>query len=486
MSGKTSESKSKNLALAKHKYQEILQSLKKNRWPKLFPYPSSILRAVILVPIAFPGAKMMVFGIGGVFLSLITSSNGLLIASIFGLLISTIFLSLIYHFCWFFWRQKLSLKTWYRWLPNSSSLYQGFYGAVVTGLSFVIILCIWGLLSLLICRFFNDSIDTITQCSLNFIIKAEKIISYQANNFNDFNGGGVIIKTRKSFYLRLWFIIWLIIASYLYQAEYILYNRLFPQIKLAIKNYGLKKIARNLIIISLAPITTFGIYLSVQMQPFISDIVSSNQSNLSPQAIVEKPQNSSPQEIPNKLSSESSVTEPNQKKVTVAQTNIQPVGSDNIPFQEAINYGTNAANLTQTAKSIEEWNQVKDDWQKAINLMNEVPESDPNYLVAQNRVIQYQNNFNYAQKVTEKQASQQTVKERFFQEGINEATTAAFLVQKAKTKDEWEYISTIWEKAIEYMKAVQPSDPNYQAAQDRVIQYKKNLEYASLAASRPQ
>lgn len=100
--------------------------------------------------------------------------------------------------------------------------------------------------------------------------------------------------------------------------------------------------------------------------------------------------------------------------------------------------------------------------------------------------LENKHNFNPAQKSFKKVASQQTLKERFFQDGINEATTASFLVQKAKTKDEWEYISTVWEKAIEYMKAVQPSDPNYQAAQDRVIQYQKNLEYAVLAASRAQ
>ncbi len=34
------------------------------------------------------------------------------------------------------------------------------------------------------------------------------------------------------------------------------------------------------------------------------------------------------------------------------------------------------------------------------------------------------------------------------------------------------------------MKQVQPSDPNYKIARDRVVLYQKNLEYARLAASK--
>ncbi|MEL7035070.1 MAG: hypothetical protein AAFO04_05545 [Cyanobacteria bacterium J06592_8] len=41
-----------------------------------------------------------------------------------------------------------------------------------------------------------------------------------------------------------------------------------------------------------------------------------------------------------------------------------------------------------------------------------------------------------------------------------------------------------WQNAINYMKQVQPSNPNYHIAQDRVITYQKNLEYARLVASK--
>jgi hypothetical protein len=70
-----------------------------------------------------------------------------------------------------------------------------------------------------------------------------------------------------------------------------------------------------------------------------------------------------------------------------------------------------------------------------------------------------------------------------FKKGIENATKASVLVQTAKSKPEWEFVATQWQNAIDYMKQVQPDDVNYKAAQERVIQYQKNLEYARLAKS---
>ncbi|MGL6136872.1 MAG: hypothetical protein ACRC2M_06240 [Planktothrix sp.] len=72
----------------------------------------------------------------------------------------------------------------------------------------------------------------------------------------------------------------------------------------------------------------------------------------------------------------------------------------------------------------------------------------------------------------------------YFREAITIATNAANLAQTSKSKDEWEFVASQWEKAIENMKAVSTSDINYGKAQQRVIQYQKNLDYARLAASR--
>jgi hypothetical protein len=75
-----------------------------------------------------------------------------------------------------------------------------------------------------------------------------------------------------------------------------------------------------------------------------------------------------------------------------------PAAPTNDPFPEAVRKASSAAQLTQTASTSEEWGQVATDWQSAIELMQAVPESSPNYSVAQQRVPVYQKNLQYAQK----------------------------------------------------------------------------------------
>ncbi|OYD92942.1 hypothetical protein CDG76_19745 [Nostoc sp. 'Peltigera membranacea cyanobiont' 210A] len=67
-------------------------------------------------------------------------------------------------------------------------------------------------------------------------------------------------------------------------------------------------------------------------------------------------------------------------------------------FREAVSKAINAANLTQSAKSPDEWKTVVSQWQAAIALMKTVPSSSPNYVVAQQKIIEYQKNINYAEK----------------------------------------------------------------------------------------
>lgn len=69
---------------------------------------------------------------------------------------------------------------------------------------------------------------------------------------------------------------------------------------------------------------------------------------------------------------------------------------------------------------------------------------------------------------------------------INKATNAANLTQTAQTKAEWEAVASEWREAIALLKLVPESSPNYQQAQERLVSYPRNLEYAeSAAASRP-
>ena len=67
-------------------------------------------------------------------------------------------------------------------------------------------------------------------------------------------------------------------------------------------------------------------------------------------------------------------------------------------FQQAVNQATEAANLTQTAKTAQEWETVASLWLKAIENMAAVPESSPKYQVAQQKAAQYRQGLAYAQK----------------------------------------------------------------------------------------
>ena len=69
-----------------------------------------------------------------------------------------------------------------------------------------------------------------------------------------------------------------------------------------------------------------------------------------------------------------------------------------VPFYDAVKNAQEAANLTQTAKTKEEWQKVATLWQNAIALMKAVPEGESNYKVAQEKVGEYEGYLQYAQK----------------------------------------------------------------------------------------
>ncbi|MCF2146724.1 hypothetical protein IQ276_009715 [Desmonostoc muscorum LEGE 12446] len=78
-------------------------------------------------------------------------------------------------------------------------------------------------------------------------------------------------------------------------------------------------------------------------------------------------------------------------------------------FREAVNKAIKAANLTQSAKSPDEWKTVVSEWQGAMSttgyayaLMKNVPSSSQSYAIAQQKIIEYQKNLSYAQKNTVK------------------------------------------------------------------------------------
>ncbi|MBW4656053.1 MAG: hypothetical protein KME20_23895 [Kaiparowitsia implicata GSE-PSE-MK54-09C] len=71
-----------------------------------------------------------------------------------------------------------------------------------------------------------------------------------------------------------------------------------------------------------------------------------------------------------------------------------------------------------------------------------------------------------------------SVSEDLFREAVNSATAASEAAQDAQSIDEWHEVANLWSQSIEQMKAVPESHDSYATAQERVVAYQPNLEYA--------
>lgn len=67
-------------------------------------------------------------------------------------------------------------------------------------------------------------------------------------------------------------------------------------------------------------------------------------------------------------------------------------------FREAVNRAQSAVAIGQSAQSPDDWNLAASRWQQAATLMSQVPNSDPNYGKAQQKVQEYQQNLSLAQQ----------------------------------------------------------------------------------------
>ncbi|MGD1906929.1 MAG: TIGR02281 family clan AA aspartic protease [Leptolyngbyaceae cyanobacterium] len=79
-----------------------------------------------------------------------------------------------------------------------------------------------------------------------------------------------------------------------------------------------------------------------------------------------------------------------------------PEPSSNINFfKEGVNRAQSAVAIGQSAQSEDDWNLAVSRWQQAVNYMQQVPASDENHATAQQKVKEYQQNLNLAQKRAE-------------------------------------------------------------------------------------
>ncbi|NET00250.1 MAG: hypothetical protein F6K61_06635 [Sphaerospermopsis sp. SIO1G1] len=148
-----------------------------------------------------------------------------------------------------------------------------------------------------------------------------------------------------------------------------------------------------------------------------------------------------------------------------------PSKSQNDLFYDGITQATTAANLTQTAQTPNEWKKVSQSWLNAITLLTSLPNNHPQYTLAQQKIKEYTQNLEYSQRNSETPVNN-------FRIAVNHATEAATLTQNAISGEDWETIIQHWKNAIASMKAVTAEHPEYLTAQQKTIEYQRNLNYA--------
>jgi hypothetical protein len=145
-------------------------------------------------------------------------------------------------------------------------------------------------------------------------------------------------------------------------------------------------------------------------------------------------------------------------------------------FREAVSNAMNAANLAQTARSPQEWQEVATHWQAAIALMEKVSDRSGNYDTARAKIPEYQQYLAYAEKMANRSVDA-------FHEAVNYAMSAAQLAQTARSLPDWEKVAQQWQKAAESMQAVPGDHPRSALAREKAVEYQRNLEYAQAKTS---
>ena len=359
------------------------------KWPRWFPYPSSWLRTTGLFLWAF--LVLTIFArFGGFWSSFIYDISNNHHLALFILASSLISAIAVFSYSHHFIKSALKKPRKFSKYPGSQSIWEGILA--------VIILCIATLVFLIVVvPFYPDQCYSYSSyCHLRYWESAQLVVS-----------SGMLIS--------------FISTLYLYQAEFLIRKHISRQ---QILKFASIAAVSCTLIISL----NISYRNLAYIKGIVTDIVANSQSLIAtttpqtteplinseppPAAQIESSPEpppaaqieSSPEPSP-EAEIESSPEPPPEAEIESSpepppEAEIEPpteplVNSD--PFAEAVRKATEAANLTQTAQSQQDWETISKNWQLASQLMQQVPFNDPNYLTAQDRAVLYYNNYNYSQ-----------------------------------------------------------------------------------------
>lgn len=167
-----------------------------------------------------------------------------------------------------------------------------------------------------------------------------------------------------------------------------------------------------------------------------------------------------------------------EKFATVSAVQLRPelpLADDSLSVQDrqdmadSLKFGYSAAEVSQGAQTAQDWQQVINLWQLALDSLSKIPPDSRLYPQAQSRVDLYRSNLDYAQA---------EFAEAPFRAGVRAAEEASGLAVKATTQADWETVANEWEMALTMMQAVSDKSQNYTVAQQKLVEYAKKFAYA--------
>ncbi|MEP0924376.1 CHAT domain-containing protein [Leptolyngbya sp. ST-U4] len=141
-------------------------------------------------------------------------------------------------------------------------------------------------------------------------------------------------------------------------------------------------------------------------------------------------------------------------------------------YTEALKFGLSASDLIKQLgedAGLEEWEAIRQLWLQAIDRLEKIPPTDPNYARARNKIKEYE--------VGEHNAK---LAGPFFtfKQAVEMGTKAAEGVIAAKSKEDWLKVAQLWDQARELMAKVPEQSDHYATAQQRIDEYQFNRRYA--------
>lgn len=153
---------------------------------------------------------------------------------------------------------------------------------------------------------------------------------------------------------------------------------------------------------------------------------------------------------------------PNTGNLRSPSLTASPAPSNDPVFAKAIATARRAIALEEVTLDKRQWAEVAPLWQQAVQQMQAIPPTSPNYPAAQQKAKDYQSYLSFAQKQFDP-----------FVVGIQQATQAVKVGKTARDRNQWQQADQHWQRAIAHMQSVPKGHSNYATAQNKVKEYQR-------------